>query len=216
MIVDIGDIIIDKINTLPFLDKYAGVVKVITKQAAEGGKIIKFPAYARASFEECQQGGRYMDLCPDNSKKSLLYLEDKGIRVVKTDGIHVDMSASLDLVCWLNQNKFTSVFHPTTEYVSYSAPAIAGIMRKLMGGVKFNKINAFSNINYHLIYIQVVGQKSKAENPFAKYSYDENINQFLLYPFDYFVLELRVDFRLDMRCISVDQIFEDSSCAKNA
>lgn len=205
MVIDIGDIIIGKLNSLPFIDKIAGVVKpIVYNSVGEGKKITKktFPASCRTTWEQCESG-RYKDLIPDSSKKSVLYLEDNGVRFVSRDGAKTKWKASYNLVCWLNMPKLGF------EGCSYSSTAIASIISKL-------PVTPFNDGIFHYIQINPVGQQQKALNPFQKYSYDETVNQFLMYPFDYFVLLIEVDFTTDKRCLEVTPISSSTDCAEES
>lgn len=185
MIIEVGNIIIGKINGLPFIDKYAGVVKPAT-YSDEGVKKT-FPISCALDITQCKKGD-YMDLCPDSSKKSVLYLEDKYIRFVSREGNDYRFQGSFDLVCWLNLPKLG------LEQCSVSAKAILSVM------AQFSATPANHGI-YQKLLITPLGQNPKSINPFAKYSYDESVSQFLLYPFDYFVLPLQVDFVVNKKCV---------------
>lgn len=201
MIIDLGDIVIDKVKGLPWVDKYAGIVKNLSFNSIDkDGKKVKktFPAYCRTSWEECESG-RYTDLIPDNAKKSVMYLEDKGVRFIKKDGRRYIWRASMNLVAWLNLEKLGS----TT--CSYSAVALTGILSKLPE-------TPFNNGNYQLIQINAIGQEPKSNNPFSKYSYDETVQQFLMYPYDFFVLAIEVEFSLTKACLTAPPLGPDLSC----
>lgn len=201
MVIDIGDIITGKINSLPFIDKIAGVVQVLSYKSTDKDKKIlikKFPASCRLTLEECEAGA-YKDLCPDSLKKSVLYLEDNGIRFVKREAGKTYWRASMNLACWLNM--------PLLGYAgcSYSAIAIEGIISKL-------PVTPFNSGNFQRIQINMVGQQPKNQNPFSKYTYDETIQQFLMYPYDYFVLLLDVDFITDRLCLTAPPLGTPIDC----
>src|SRR3954468_10611581 len=119
---DIGDIIISKIEPLPFIDKKASIVR--TLEQIDAGKKKTFPASIRQTLEE-GENGRYMDLCPDSSKKSVLFLDDRsGTRLQKKEGKRLYFTTSLTLLCWLNLPKLG------VEGTTYSSAAIAAIISK--------------------------------------------------------------------------------------
>jgi hypothetical protein len=194
MINDLGDIIISKINLLPFIDKIAGVVKIVSYTIMDkDNKPVKktLPVYCKApiNLDACDDS-RYLDLCPDDKNKSVLYLEDKGIRFRKAEGNKISFTASFDLVCWLNLPLLG------VPDCSFSAIAITNIIKELIGkGVPFQ-----SGI-YQQISIKPIFEQSKNTNPFSKYTYNIEQQQILMYPYDYFVLSLDVDFLIDARCI---------------
>jgi hypothetical protein len=195
MTIEVGDIIINRLLGISFLDKYAGVVRVLSYSEVDGSKkSIKktFPASCRTVFtEQCDsKDKRYFDLCPDDKKKSVLYLEDKGVVFNKLDRHKLYYTATYDLICWLNLPKLGSAS------CSFSAQAISTIIKKLWtSGARNEGI-------YQQLWIQVAGQREKTYNPFLKYSYNLEKQQFLMFPFDFFVLPLRVDFCIDERCLT--------------
>lgn len=184
----------DKISTLPWIDKYAGVVKIIS-QKNESNKTQFFPVSCQSTFTECNSS-RYKDLIPDSSKKSVVYLEDKGIRPV---GVN-KWSATFDLVAWLNFDKIGF------SGCSYAGVAIAGILSKL-------DINPFNSGVYTSIMMEVTGQAPVNQNPFQKYSYDEAVTQFMMYPFEYFVLSINVNFDITPTCISIPALGTEAECS---
>ena len=197
MINDIGEIIISRINTLPFVDKIGGVVKILSySNVDKDNNTVKqsFPVECKApiNLDACDTS-RYLDLCPDDKKKSVIYLEDNGVRIVQSEGFKISFRASFDLVCWLNLPLLG------VENCSFSAAVITNIIKNLIGkGVPFQ-----SGI-YQQVRIQPLFEQSKNVNPFSKYTYNLENQQLLMYPFDYFVLSIDIDFIVDARCI--DQI----------
>jgi hypothetical protein len=197
MIVDLANILISKLLPLPFIDKYAGLVQVM--EYGDNGKTKKYPAAVQSVLYECGSG-RYEALTPDSNKKSVLYLEETdGLRFQKKQGYRSFFKGSFNLVCWLNIPKLGY------EGTSYSGIAIQGILSLL-------PITPFNNGIYSQIKIQVTGQNSKSFNPFEKYSYDVKVNQFLMYPYDYFVLPIDIEFAVDTRCLTAAPLGTPIGC----
>jgi len=200
MIADIGNIIIDKIDDLPFIDKIAGVVRVVRFKNKDG--ILKsYPADCRISLDDCNKGKRYMDLIPDSSKKSVIYLEDTGLRQTSRNGNIQQYNAQYNLIGWLNLAKLG------VDNCSYSAIAIGAIFKRI-------SIPQFHSGIYQYVNIKILGQQPKSVDPFTKYNYDETINQYLMFPYDHFVLSIEVDFRFDVRCIDEVTLNPENSCLK--
>lgn len=203
MIKDLGNLIIDRIEDLPFMDKYAGIVRVLNYKdySKDGSTFVRktFPVDCKTSFDECTKNKRYTDLCPDSSKKSVIYLEDNGVRPNRVEGPWVYWTASIDLVAWLNLPKLG------TNECSYSGIAMDGIFSRLL-------VPMFNYENYNMTTINFAGLKANTVNPFEKYSYDETVNQFLMYPYDHFVLQLEVNFRRNKNCFKVEDLNPPIDC----
>jgi hypothetical protein len=191
---EIGNIIIEKIEELQFIDKYAGVVQILSY--VESGKTKKFPAALNLTIEECTSG-RYKDLCPESSKKSVLFLEDKGARPESDEGGISNWVASYDLVCWLNNKKLGSTI--------FSGTAIAQILKKFPS-VPFN-----SGI-FQKVLINVTAVKPKSYNPFIKYTINEEITQYLMWPYELFTLEIEVSFSINKNCIEIEELNPEIPC----
>lgn len=203
MTIDIGDIIIDRLSALPWLDKYCGVVRTLTYQSKDNtGKasIKKMPISCRTSAAACSSG-RYVDMLPDSRVKSVVFLEDNGVRFTKRDGNRFYFRASYNLVVWLNM--------PALGYsdCSYSGIAIAGILSKIPQ-VPFQNTGSI----YQQVNISVDGQLSNNTNPFAKYTIPEEITQCLMYPYDSFVLPITVDFMTNKACLDIPYVPAPLDC----
>lgn len=186
MIVPIGDILIDKISSLNFVDKIAGIVKILSYK--DKGVTKTFPASVKLTFEECE-AGRYMDLAPDSSKKSVIFLEDRGTRFIKREGKRLYFRSSVSLICWLNMPKIGY------QGASFSALAVGAIIGKFPD-------MAFNSGIFNMVFIQPQGQDPKTVNPFQRYSFDETVNQFLMYPYDYFSMPIDIEFMITKDCLN--------------
>lgn len=191
MTVEVGNIIVGYLQGLTFIDKLAGVVKTITKSDVDGNNnpIRKtFPVACGLEFQDCINKGKYQDLVPDSKLKSIVYLEDSGIRLIRKEGYKNVYTASYRLVSWINQKALGYV-----DDCSITSKIIDVIISR------FPDIPQTSGY-YQELLIDVVGQDPKSLNPFSKYSYDEDRTQYLMRPFDYFSLQLEVTFKRDRRC----------------
>lgn len=211
MIVEIGNIIKDKLEPLriggvganPFINRLAGVVKMVTKseQAATGG-IIKqtFPVSCNTSFEECAQNGAYKDLMPNSSVGCIVYLEEDGA-LTRTDknSQYEIWNTSFILVGWLNQNKLG------TNACSITGKVVQTILKQL-------NIMPFNSGIYNAIEIDVVSQDPKSFDPFARYTYDEDNTQYKFAPFDYFSLRINVVVRINTTCAEAFEIDDPITC----
>lgn len=201
MTIDIGDIIIDRLSSLPWMDKYVGVVKTLTFQATDktGKTILKrMPVSCRTSAADCSTG-RYEDLLPDSRVKSVTFLKDNGVRFVKRDGNRFYFRASYNLVVWLNLPGLGF------EGCSYAGIAIAGILSKVPQV-------PFQSSIYQQVSINVDGQLSNSTNPFSEYTIPEEITQYLMYPYDSFVLPITVDFMTNKACLDVPYVPAPLDC----
>lgn len=187
----IAEIIRSYVNALPFVDKIAGLVKPIStsESSGEGKPPIKktFPVACNTTHAECLSG-KLMELMPNSKYKSVIYFEDLGVNITGSDQRYFDFTSTLKLVCWLNLQKLGK-----TD-CSVSALAIGSIIKSLPAP-------NFNSSPYTRIDISMIGQDIKTNAIFSKYTYDEQAMQYLMYPFDYFAITLKTNFRLPYQCI---------------
>ena len=193
---DIADIIVDKIAGLAWVEKYAGLTRPITiSQPNPNGATTPvkktFPVACNVTPEECDKKGLYNDLMPNSKYKSVMYFEDFGINITGSDAHYINCQSTLRLVCWLNGKKLGY------DGCGISSIAVMGILKVFAG-----MFNPFNEGNFVKIKIGAVSEAPKEPQIFTKYSYDESASQLLMYPFDYFALNLRVDFSIPFNCIT--------------
>jgi hypothetical protein len=202
----LADITKGYISSLPFVDKIAGLVRPITSsEKIEDGKpaIRKtFPVACNVTHDECMNG-KIMDLVPDSRYKSVLYFEDLGANITGSDARTFDFESRLKLVCWLNLQKLGKTS------CSVSALAIGAILKALPN-------NNFNSGDFTRISIAMVGQDPKSNAIFSKYTYDEQVMQYLMYPFDYFAITLKLNYRLPYACIDSWTNGSEINCVDNA
>lgn len=191
---DIADIIKDKIDGLPFVDRLAGMVKVLTisEETDTGKKRKSFPVACNVSASECNNVSKLKDLTPDSSKRSVMYFEELGGTVMTgTDRNYLLFRSSVRLVCWLNLQKMG-----LTD-CGWSSTAVLSIMKEL------SSMTQPANYNSKYIQLQVkqINEAEKSPLLFSKYTYDEATNQYLIYPYDYFAINITVEFKINSNCI---------------
>jgi hypothetical protein len=187
---EIAKIIKGQIEGLAFMDRVAGAVRVVRRQdSTDKGTIVKsFPVDCDVTQKDCV-GGKYTDLVPNSKYKSIHYFEDMGVAISAQDQSSFDFEAKLRLVGWLNLQRLGK----TTCSVSHLA--IAAVLKTI-------RSDTFNSGDFTRIQIRCTGLESKTSAIFSKYSYSEEVNQYLLYPYDYYAMNFSVKFRLPYKCIN--------------
>ncbi len=177
----------------PFIDKLAGVVKTVTRTVNSGNTSIKktFPVACGVTFSECNNSSVLTDLVPNDKLGCIVYFEDLGVRFLEEAANKKKWKASYRLVGWVNNKKLG------IEHCSVTGNIINTITNQFPA----NTFNVTDSI-YQMCSIEVLGQDPKSLNPFSKYSYDEDKTQYLMTPFDYFSLQIDVNYSIDRRCVT--------------
>ena len=204
---EIANILKDKIDGLPFVDRIAGLVTTLTlSEETEAGKKRKtFPVACNVSQADCM-AGRYQDLVPDTAKKSVLYFEEvEGAQMTGMEGNKMNFRSTLILVGWLNLKKMG-----LTD-CGWSSTAVLQIIRELSAYMQP------SNHGNKFIHFKVTGisQAKKTSAVFSKYTYDEAVTQYLIYPYDYFAVNIAFEFSINKNCIQDAEIPDIEICDEN-
>jgi hypothetical protein len=187
----IANILKSQIELLPFIDKIAGLVRPLKVEVPgpNNTKVLKtYPIASDVTSEACISGA-YKNLIPDSKYKSIIYFEDAGITMTYREKRWVSFTSRLTLVCWLNLSKLMDC-----DYHTGSTEAILSIMANLPEGVIQSGV-------YREIRITSISEVVKSNAIFGRYTYDEIKTQYLLYPFDFFALNMVVDFRINLSCV---------------
>lgn len=207
---DIANILKSYIEPLDFVDRITGLVRPIIKTDVVemynddneliGEQVIKkiFPVSCSVTHEECFEGERYMDLVPNSDYRSIIYFEDKGTILTGMQGKRMQFMSALRLVCWLNLDMFD------TTSCTLSAPVMAAIIHAI-------PTSHFNDGNYQGISAKLTSIPPKDASIFGAYTYNEETNQHLLYPYDYFALDLNIDFMIHESCINAI-VIKDKTC----
>lgn len=212
MIIEVGNIIKSHLSDFviggegsnQFIDKLAGVVKIITKSDQDkDNRIIKksFPVASDVNVSDCITTGTYTDLIPNSKYGCIVYLEDISNQFLSRTGVKHNWVAKFRLVGWVNKKKLGDLSNNVTSRIITTI--ISSFPDKPTNYVDYNIQNAT---------VTVVGQEPKNLNPFAKYSYNEETTQYLMHPFDYFSLIVDVNYSIDLRCIEPFTINEQIDC----
>jgi hypothetical protein len=193
----IANIIKEKIQDLDFIDKIAGLVSATYSNVRDGDKIEQkcFPVACCVTADDCKVGA-YNDLCPDSKYKTVIYFEDGGVKFVKSEGNFKYYTSDLNLICWINVAKILEDGCNIGTTCTLSAHIIAEIIRHLPEFAQH--IDPFSHVK-----IEVTGQTVRSNSIFSKYTYNEKQTQYLMYPYDYFSLDIKTDFAICMKSTTV-------------
>ena len=171
-------------NRLSFIDVYSGLVQTVTtKIPGENDVMItkRMPvSYNVIGDDSCTKSPEKA-LIPNSKKKGIIYFEDAaGITAIRDlSGGRKLYRASLIMVVWLNRRKISA-----DDYSNIASAAYSTIEQKLR--VPRTGENEIKNIS--------LTRFRQGPEIFAKYTYDETETQFLRPPFEYFAVDVTVNF----------------------
>ena len=202
MIHEIGEILKGKLSGQSYVERIAGIVDVANdvKQTGKGSIIKRFPIACNVEGIDCNETGFLNDLVPNSSKKSVIFFEDiTGVAKIGQRGVYYNFEARPRLVAWINKKKLGK-----TD-CSISTIIIANII-KLLETIKHENVGYFQNIN-----VEVVSEVPRSPAIFNRYTFD-NMSQYLMHPYEYFALNLKVNFWMSPDCLDEFIVEPEINC----
>lgn len=192
MIFEITETIKQRIEdaNLTYVETLAGLTRIehVEKQTSKNSLIQKvYPIYCDLN-DGCNTS-KVMPLIPDKKKKSLFYFEDlRGVSVNNTDRGFVNYTAYIRLIGWLNPKLLGS------EDCSITAPITGGLISVILG-------KTFNSGYLVKIKTRILNIPPKDSSLFSKYKYNRHFIELLDKPYDYFAIDIAVDFSVHHNCI---------------
>jgi hypothetical protein len=191
----IADILKARIINLDFIDKIAGLVSATYfDEKGEGdAKVQKcFPISCTTTVEDCKNG-LYNDLCPDSKYKTVIYFEDRGVSFDRREGVFIYYKSNLRLVCWINIAKINS----DTCQDGTDCAISAELIKEIICAMPEHPMNIAPFVR---VYPVITSQEIRSNSIFSQYTYNEKQTQYLMYPYDYFALDITTDFAVCQDC----------------
>lgn len=189
---------------VPFVEVIAGLAqRVEFKQPnGDGVPVLKrMPvSYDTTAAQGCKVTPETA-LVPNSKKKGLLYFEDMGSAFVdRVSGGHIKYRSTLVLVCWMNRARLVG-----DHYKEITSYCVTQLLSKL-------KAREISNEgNFARFYVTPGRILPQDASVFSRYTYEEAVTQYLRPPFEFFGMELTVEFTVHPAC--VEQLeFKDPVC----
>lgn len=180
----IDNLLSTEIQTLSFIDQYAGIVRTVNMKF--DGVEKKFPIACNVTGADCNNPSTFENLVPDDSKKSVIYWEEmQPMQVVgftpTNSYYNRKMQGTARIVVWLNLAKFGEV--------DCNAPIefMLELERVITKQVKIN--GGFFDDNL-LWILPIKTVQNDVATIFGKYTYPKNLN-FYMYPFDFFAIDVQ-------------------------
>lgn len=203
----VASIIRDHISGLDFVDKIAGLVAPLTFEIKGSDNKLEtktFPIACCVSPEDCQKNGAYNDLMPNSAYKTVIYFEDTGVKFTRGESNWKYYTSSLRLVCWINVAKILGDTCNEGTACTLAAHLIVEIIRALPEFPQHHN-------PFNFVHSEVVSQDVRDPAIFKAYTYDEKHTQYLMYPYDYFALDIQTTFAI---CIPGSGVY-DADCGHN-
>lgn len=182
------------IASRPYAGTVAGIVTpVVVKR---GRKSVTYAIDKDVLGLTCEEGDLTV-LCPDASKQSIFYFEDRqGVSVRKKEGRFVYYQCTLTLVGWLNLDKLGYSALPDT--CAWGVRVYRDILGMLPPENTSLDAGGCSLLGLSMNFER---QHPRGAEIFSRYTFGEEFNQFTLPPsYDYFAIDIHCEWRTVSSC----------------
>ena len=199
MIYTIINNLLQYFTTLNFADRVAGIcypVELPVLSENNTTVIKKFPVIENNNKTLCD-GNDYISLIPDDKLKSLIYHELISDTIDEDNDSYQQHTATVRLIAWFNLRN-----------INQSLTNCEQLLQLIN-----NKI-PFSMPDYGAAYritVETADKRIRDKNIFSQWNYSESEKQYLIYPFDFGHINLRISYRLN-KCIN-DIVINPNGCS---
>lgn len=190
----VASILKSQLAGMPLIEKLAGLVQTHEYQETvfdENGEnprtvVKKIPVSCDMTVGTCDE----KDLVPDNSKKGILYFEDNGVVSLGKEGQNFRYRSKLRMIVWFN-----SKWIDGNSCTEASAILINHVVASL------SALNTASRQNLTRLQVSIDNIPRQGKALFAEYTYDAYNTGYLMAPYEYFGIDISVDFQMHHSCI---------------
>lgn len=185
----IANILKSYVEIVSWVDKIAGLTQVANIRLKEGESSSEksFPISCDIDPDSCKKG-KYQDLAPDQSKKSVMFFEDRGgVTIEKHEGNRIFYQCQLRLVVWLNIRLIEDVTCDANASCGVSGDYVIDVIKRV-------PYHPFNSGGFYGIFIEPPEQVERSVGIFDRYTFNEPQTQYLMHPFDYFALDFTIHF----------------------
>jgi len=201
---EIASILKDRLKGIQFVEVLAGLAHRVEYTDNDGsGRSIR-KAIPVSHDVDVAKGCRITperELVPDSGKKGILYFEDLGSRFIdRTSNGSMTYSSRMVLVCWMNRARLVGDHYK--QITSYCITTILGKLKPM----QLSNVDNFSR--FKVTPGRILPQDASV---FSRYTYDETTNQYLRPPFEFFGMELEIEYSIHPECVKEIE-FKDTIC----
>jgi hypothetical protein len=173
----VADVLRDYVATIHWIETSAGIAVPIKKKLSGVEKVS--PGYL--------VNGSYIDLSPNNKSKGIAFWHTGESVVISETAQKVNERVDMDLVCWYNLKSIDIAANNSSWLAMEVHDAIPRSFRNDNGIIA-------AKINYQGI--------SQDYNIWSGYGFDDANNQFLTYPYGFFVLRYEILYWYSRNCVT--------------
>lgn len=192
MIQKIAELLRDEIDDLEFVERTAGLVRPIpiTVQTEEG-VVTKTMPIAVSDGLDCEPQ-EMMYLIPDSAVMSIVFFEDGGTTITRTDSFYLHCTSIVRMVAWFNLKMINPDYEDATLLMAHLVSTVPKYIAndEFITGIKVEPVNELPK-----------------ETVYSNYDLNLEENMYFAFPYDYGAFEFEVIYRIPKACL--DEVIID-------
>lgn len=215
MVGAIATVLKSKLDNLPWLDRFGGLVSMATRpvltQGADGVQVVTgyqvYPVACGVNAAACWENGVYKHFEPDATKGAIAFFVDNGGAIMRgyegPKNANLIFTFDLKFLCWLNLPRLG--FDLTDNQCEVSGKLAPYVMAQFWGQHSaFGKFEGGVEEGMFLdIEVNSISQFQKNPSVFQPFTFatDGDKRGLFIYPYDYFALRVGGTFRVNVKCL---------------
>lgn len=194
MIQRIAELIRDEIDDLEFVERTAGLVRPIPITVkTEEGIVTKVMPIAVSDGLDCEPQ-EMMYLIPDSAVMSIVFFEDGGTIIERTDSFYIHCVSTVRMIAWFNLRMINPEYQDATLLMAHLISAVPKYIDndEFITGIKIEPVNELPK-----------------ETVYSNYDLNLEENMYFAFPYDYGAFEFEVVYRIPKACLDAVVIDPD-------
>lgn len=180
----LADYLMPALVGTPGFSKFGGLVQTLetSEKGTDNRTAVRYPVTLSIFPPPVEPLTGYVDFVPDTAESGLLYLEPSALRYVATVGGRLLFESKLTLVAWMqNANVAQAQANILRRLLPLGQPRNSGVLTRIV--LKPGRLLA------------------PEDGLFSRYTYRQDIKQYLLEPFGAFGIELTITYQIPPYCL---------------
>lgn len=179
-------------SNLGYISKIGGVAR--QQKIKDVASTLIYPA-----VQDPDKAGNYILMAPDSKETGVMFFEvaSNAASDVISGGRGQQFVASIRVICWLNLARITP-------------PDTGAIMAQVVSYI--TQKDQFESDFVSSVRIVPKSEVPRSPDIFGKYSFKEDVTQFLMLPFDYFAFDFQASYIMNTACRSINFAKIDQQC----
>jgi hypothetical protein len=197
MIKQVTDKAKELIEAITWADQVYGVVRPIIKVQQHADSKISYSTLpvAENPLNACTTEGNLISVSPDGKKNVVIWMEDRGTRIITEDKKRDKYESDFRIVVWINSKKFTAAYSAIPMMMQQEIISALQAEKGMTEGTATN------------IYYKLAGIPEQDPSLITKWSFSRDVTD---PPYNYFALDFKAIYLVPENCFTPLELSDDA------